>query len=278
MGRLVDLISKVKTDKDQKYKDYHNFCRPLYQIHSYQYLAMLRGEKEKAIKISFAIRGTNNILTNSKKANDEDCDILFDKILLKASGYNNVKYPKTSEKREALKKARSRLRKMGERMWRRQLKEMAEEDAVVTFSGNLHQKMLTPPLRFWMSEIENARFGYCEDESRIIALDPGFAHGTKVAVIKTSDGKVLGTYTLNMRQRDEAVSVLRSILWDKKSVNSSDVIAVGNGHGSQQAIQILKEAISDNKTDIRNIIYVDEAGASIYSGKYNVSMCFQRIF
>ena len=132
---------------------------------------------------------------------------------------------------------------------------MAEENAVVTFSANLHQKMLTPPLRYWANESGNARFGYCEDEGRIIALDPGFAHGTKVAIVKTCNGKVLNTCTLNMRRPGEAVGLLKSILWENETGNtSSDIIAVGNGHGSQKAVQVVREAVGNKAKCINNII------------------------
>ena len=263
---IVDVISKVKSDKEQKYKDYHNFRRSLNHLHSYQYLAMARAEKEKAVKFSFVFRGTNSFVATNKKGDSEDNgDSFLDKALL-GKGFN-ARVPTTFEKQAALKKARSRLRKMCERTWRRQLKDMAEEDAITAFSQNLHQKMLTPPLQFWINKPEQKESSVSVGDARIIALDPGFAHGTKVAVINTADCQVLGTYTLNMRKPSEAAATLRSILWDKKELCPCDVIAVGNGHGSQAAVKILQEAIRDDETLLKNIIFVDESGASVYSGK-----------
>ena len=278
LGRLIDLVSKVKSDKEEKYNTYHNFKRNIYAIKSYQYLAILRGEKEKALKISFAVQMGGSSYSASNRNEGEDIDKLLDKVLLsqhpkKVQLYNGLKLrelPKSTEKQTAWKNARKRLRKMAERMWRRQLKHMAEEDAVTTFSENLHQKMLTPPLRYWINDADNEKFGYCEDEQRVIALDPGFAHGTKVAVLKRSDGKVIDTHTLNMRRSDEAVADLKSILWSIENHEQDikyDVIAVGNGHGSQQAIQIVKRAVGDKVSNIKNVIHVDETGASVYSGK-----------
>ena len=278
LGRLIDLVSKVKSDKEEKYNTYHNFKRNIYAIKSYQYLAILRGEKEKALKISFAVQMGGSSYSASNRNECEDIDKLLDKVLLsqhpkKVQLYNGLKLrelPKSTEKQTAWKNARKRLRKMAERMWRRQLKHMAEEDAVTTFSENLHQKMLTPPLRYWINDANNEKFGYCEDEQRVIALDPGFAHGTKVAVLKRSDGKVIDTHTLNMRRSDEAVAALKSILWSIENHEQDikyDVIAIGNGHGSQQAIQIVKRAVGDKVSNIKNVIHVDETGASVYSGK-----------
>ena len=241
-------------------------------------MAILRGEKEKALKISFAVQISGSRYSASNRNECEDIDKLLDKVLLsqhpkKVQLYNELKLrelPKSTEKQTAWKNARKRLRKMAERMWRRQLKHMAEEDAVTTFSENLNQKMLTPPLRYWVNDADNEKFGYCEDEQRVIALDPGFAHGTKVAVLKRSDGKVIDTHTLNMRRSDEAVAALKSILWSTDNHEQDikyDVIAVGNGHGSQQAIQIVKRAVGDKVSNIKNVIHVDETGASVYSGK-----------
>ena len=47
---------------------------------------------------------------------------------------------------------------------------------------------------------------------------------------------------------------------------NSDVIAVGNGHGAQLAVNILKQAVGEKVGCINDIIYIDETGASIYSG------------
>ena len=146
-----------------------------------------------------------------------------------------------------------------------QIKEMAEEGAIAVFSSNLHQKMLTPPLRYWVKTSDAKRKDNC-DEMRVIALDPGFTHGTKVAIVKISDGTVLNTLTLNMNRSETAVTVLRSVIWRDKDMCNSVVIAVGNGHGSQNAVQIVKEAIGAESKQFENIIYVDETGASIYSG------------
>ena len=78
---------------------------------------------------------------------------------------------------------------------------------------------------------------------------------------------VFTVLTLNMKNPEAAVSVLRSVIWKGKDICTSDVIAVGNGHGSQNAMKIVKEAIGPETDCIKNVIYVDETGASIYSGK-----------
>ena len=156
LRRRVNLIGKVKKDKEQKYRDYHNFEKSLDHVHSYQFLALQRAEKEKAVKISFAFKGALSEQASLKpNKNICDDDRIWDNVLLHRTGYHGyVETPKTEEKQEALKKARSRLKKMCERMWRRLLKEMSEEDAITAFSINLNQKMLTPPLRFWQNANE----------------------------------------------------------------------------------------------------------------------------
>ena len=108
------MVSKLKTDKEQKYNAYHDFKRPLQSIKSYQYLAILRGEKEKALKVSFSCRYGNNPAVKSQTAEDE-IDNLLDSILLKYQkgfnkSYNPMALPKSQEKQIAWKKARTRLR------------------------------------------------------------------------------------------------------------------------------------------------------------------------
>ena len=268
---MIDLVSKVKKDTEKKYSTYHSFRQNLSRLQSYQVLAIFRGEKEKALKVSFAsIR--DNLSPTPNSNNDDGISKMLDSTIYKLpkglySGKKKVVMPRTAEKLEAWKRARSRLRKLCERMWRRQIKEMADEKAISLFSSNLHQKLLTPPLRYWAEtrKVENIQL---DDEMRVIALDPGFAHGTKVAVLKASDGSVIDTLTLNMIKSETAVAMLRSVIWKNRNMCISDVIAVGNGHGSQNAMQIVKEAIGMGEKQIKNIIYVDETGASIYSGMY----------
>ena len=268
---MVDLVSKDKKDTEKKYSIYHCFRQNLSRLQSYQVLAIFRGEKEKALKVSFAsMRDHHSPTSNS---NDDGISKMLDSTLYKLPngwfrGHKKVVMPKTAEKLEAWKRARARLRKLCERMWRRQIKEMAEEGAIAVFSSNLHQKMLTPPLRYWVTASDAKRTDQYDDEMRVIALDPGFAHGTKVAIVKISDGTVIDTLTLNMNKSETAVAVLRSVIWKDKDMCNSAIIAVGNGHGSQNAVQIVKEAIGTEGKQFKNIIYVDETGASIYSGMY----------
>ena len=75
---MVELVSTVKEDKEQKYNLYHNFRQDLSRISSYQYLAISRGEKEKALRVSFAFRGSSN--PSSTKSNDGISDML-DRVL-----------------------------------------------------------------------------------------------------------------------------------------------------------------------------------------------------
>ena len=271
LNRLVDLVSKDKKDTEKKYSTYHCFRQNLSRLQSYQVLAIFRGEKEKALKVSFA--SARDHLSPTSNSNEDGISKMLDSTLYKLPngwfrGHKKVVMPKTAEKLEAWKRARARLRKLCERMWRRQIKEMAEEGAIAVFSSNLHQKMLTPPLRYWVTASDAKRMDHCDDEMRVIALDPGFIHGTKVAIVKISDGTVINTLTLNMNRSETAVTVLRSVIWKDKNMCNSDVIAVGNGHGSQNAVQIVKEAIGAEGKQFKNIIYVDETGASIYSGMY----------
>ena len=72
VGRLVELVSTVKEDKEQKYNLYHNFRQDLSRINSYQYLAISRGEKEKILKVSFAFKGSSK---TSSKCDDGISDI-----------------------------------------------------------------------------------------------------------------------------------------------------------------------------------------------------------
>ena len=96
-----------------------------------------------------------------------------------------------------------------------------------------------------------------------MGLDPGYAHGCKVAVIDAT-GKVLDTTvvypTYGERQKNEAVTKLAQLV--KK--HGVEHIAIGNGTASRETEQMTVELIHKVGGGLSYMI-VSEAGASVYS-------------
>ena len=96
--------------------------------------------------------------------------------------------------------------------------------------------------------------------SRVLGVDPGIRTGTKCAALDET-GKYLGYFLIKqVSAPEEAYNAL------KLAIKKYDiqVVAVGNGTGSQEVQAIVSKVISDNYPDVRYTV-VDESGASVYS-------------
>ena len=87
---MIELLSKVKKDPEEKYTAYHNFRQNLSRIQSYQVLAILRGEKEKALKVSFA--SIRDHQPSTKTSDDDGISKMMNSLLYKLPrGYRGPK-------------------------------------------------------------------------------------------------------------------------------------------------------------------------------------------
>ena len=96
-----------------------------------------------------------------------------------------------------------------------------------------------------------------------MGLDPGYAHGCKVAVIDAT-GKVLDTTvvypTYGQRQKQEAIARLGAMI----RRHHVEHIAIGNGTASRETEQMTVELIRTLGGGV-SYMMVSEAGASVYS-------------
>jgi protein Tex len=120
----------------------------------------------------------------------------------------------------------------------------ADEHGIGIFSENLKNLLMTQPIK----------------GSRVLGVDPGIRTGTKCAALDET-GKYLGYFLIKqVADPDGAYNALNEAI-DKYDIQ---VVAVGNGTGSQEVQAIVSKVISDNYTDVRYTV-VDESGASVYS-------------
>ena len=134
-----------------------------------------------------------------------------------------------------------------EREMRAALTDKASEGAIKMFALNLKPLLMQPPVKGHVT----------------MGLDPGYAHGCKVAVIDAT-GKVLDTTvvypTYGERQKNEAITKLAQLV--KK--HGVEHIAIGNGTASRETEQMTVELIHRVGGGLSYMI-VSEAGASVYS-------------
>ena len=120
----------------------------------------------------------------------------------------------------------------------------ADAHGIGIFSENLKNLLMTQPIK----------------GSRVLGVDPGIRTGTKCAALDET-GKYLGYFLIKqVAAPDEAYNMLKLAI---KKYNIQ-VVAVGNGTGSQEVQAIVAKVLSENYKDVRYTV-VDESGASVYS-------------
>ena len=224
------IMSKMaKEEENSVYEMYFDFSEPLKKIAGHRVLALNRGEKE-------------GVLTVSIEPPREEILKKLEAKIIKGCKYTDEVL------KEVIDDSYKRLIEPSvEREIRNELTENAQEGAIRVFGANLKQLLLQPPIK----------------NKVVLALDPGYRAGCKVAVVDGT-GKLLDTtviFPLPMFKKVEQAKEITKKLIKKYSV---DIIAVGNGTASRETEQFTAELIKEIDRDVCYII-VNEAGASVYS-------------
>ncbi|MCF0241439.1 MAG: RNA-binding transcriptional accessory protein, partial [Treponema sp.] len=122
----------------------------------------------------------------------------------------------------------------------------ADDHGIELFSENLKNLLMTQPIK----------------GSRVLGIDPGIRTGTKCAALDET-GKYLGYFKIFQVQNPEDAYKQLNDAIDKYDIQ---VVAVGNGTGSQEVQAVVSKVITENYKD-SDVMYtvVDESGASVYS-------------
>ena len=224
-GRLKSVAA---SEEDSVYRLYYDFEQVLPRLAGHQVLAIDRGEKEGFLTVTVLL-DRNAALPALRRAVVKPGSRAMDFIKAACEdAYDRLIYP--SLEREA----------------RSALTDSACEGAIGQFALNLKPLLLQPPVKGHVT----------------MGLDPGYAHGCKVAVVDGT-GKVLDTTvvypTYGERQKREAITRLTA-LCKKHGVTH---IAIGNGTASRETEQMTVEMLRG----LPGVSYmiVNEAGASVYS-------------
>ena len=224
-GRLKSAAAK---EEDSVYRLYYDFEQTLPKLAGHQVLAIDRGEKEGFLTATVLL-DRDAALPTLRRAVVKPGSRAMEFIKSACEdAYDRLIYP--SLEREA----------------RSTLTESACEGAIGQFALNLKPLLLQPPVKGHVT----------------MGLDPGYAHGCKVAVVDGT-GKVLDTTvvypTYGERQKREAITKLTA-LCKKHGVTH---IAIGNGTASRETEQMTVELLHG----VPGVSYmiVNEAGASVYS-------------
>ena len=224
-GRLKRAAAK---EEDSVYRLYYDFEQTLPKLAGHQVLAIDRGEKEGFLTATVLL-DRDAALPTLRRAVVKPGSRAMEFIKSACEdAYDRLIYP--SLEREA----------------RSTLTESACEGAIGQFALNLKPLLLQPPVKGHVT----------------MGLDPGYAHGCKVAVVDGT-GKVLDTTvvypTYGERQKREAITKLTA-LCKKHGVTH---IAIGNGTASRETEQMTVELL--HGVPGASYMIVNEAGASVYS-------------
>ena len=223
------LRSLAATEEDSVYRLYYDFEQPLSRLQGHQILAINRGEKEKMLSATVLLdRELALPLLRRAVVKPGSAAMEFVKAAAE-DAYDRLIYPSL------------------EREMRAALTDKASEGAIKMFALNLKPLLMQPPVKGHVT----------------MGLDPGYAHGCKVAVIDAT-GKVVDTTvvypTYGERQKNEAITKLAQLV--KK--HGVEHIAIGNGTASRETEQMTVELIHRVGGGLSYMI-VSEAGASVYS-------------
>ena len=204
------IIKKMKdTDEAQKFADYFDFSEPLRRCNSHRLLAMRRGEDQGILRVSITIDSEECIsrLTRQFVRGHGVCQTLVTQAV--EDSFKRLINPSIENEFAALSKER------------------ADEEAIKVFTENLRQLLLSPPL----------------GQKRVLALDPGFANGCKIACLD-EQGNLLHHEIIYPHPPRNQVRQATEALQRMISTYKIEAIAIGNGTASRESKEFVENSLT----------------------------------
>ena len=225
-GHLRSLAVK---EEDSVYRLYYAFDKPVAKLADHPILAISGREKAGFLSVTVLLdRDTALPVLRRAAVKPGSAAMEFMKSTCE-DAYDRLIYPSL------------------EREVRAALTERACDGAIKNFGLNLKPLLMQPPVKGKVT----------------MGLDPGYAHGCKVAVIDGT-GKVLDTAvvypTFSAGKKAEAIRILSGLI----RKHGIEHIAIGNGTASRETEQMTAEMLHQLGGG-QSYAIVNEAGASVYS-------------
>ncbi|MEJ6736288.1 MAG: Tex family protein [Flavobacteriales bacterium] len=225
-GLASSKVKRGKKEGGEKYKNYFKFSEKVSRMASHRILALFRADKEGILNFSI----------------DVDEEKAIQNIQYKIQN----RYERNRFNDSAIEEAYKRILQPNfESEIKKTLKEKADIDSIGVFAENLKQLLLQSPL----------------GAKNILAIDPGFRSGCKVAVLNRN-----GDFTENtsifphppQNKLEEAKQTLLNLV----QKNKIEAVAIGNGTAGLETEKLCRALFKDYTIQVFS---VNEAGASIYS-------------
>ena len=210
------VIKKMKdTDEAQKFADYFDFSEPLRRCNSHRLLAMRRGEDQGILRVSITIDSEECIsrLTCQFVRGHGVCQTLVTQAV--EDSFKRLINPSIENEFAALSKER------------------ADEEAIKVFTENLRQLLLSPPL----------------GQKRVLALDPGFANGCKIACLD-EQGNLLHHEIIYPHPPRNQVRQATEALQRMIRTYKIEAIAIGNGTASRESKEFVEKTSSPSPSPL----------------------------
>jgi uncharacterized protein len=226
-------VSVTKSHKEEsktsEFRDYFDYSEEVAKIPPHRMLAVNRGEKAGVLRIKFewdSAAALEKIAGELSLDDHSAKDFLVDCV------------------RDALERF---IGPALDREFRRESTERAELHAVEVFARNLRNLLLQPPLR----------------GKKLLAIDPGFRTGCKLAVLDECGTPVAFDVVYVTGSGEKRAGHIEKLAQLIKEHNC-ELVAIGNGTACRETEELVSEVIEKECPDLCYLI-VNEAGASIYS-------------
>jgi uncharacterized protein len=225
------IVSSKRKDVEirTEFEDYYEFMQNVRDIPSHRIFAIFRGEKEKVLKVTFEIN--EDLIFHAMKKILKNKKISLNEITIKCikNAYKRIIQPSI------------------ELEIRHELKEKADEKAIIVFNENLKNLLMTPPVK----------------NKRLMGIDPAFRTGCKFALLDET-GKLLDFGIIYPTEPQKDYEKSANIIENKIKEYRIDSIIIGNGTASRETEEFINTVIAERKLNVDYTI-VSEAGASVYS-------------
>jgi len=240
-GQLVSRVIEGRQDAGATFADWFDHVERLTTLPSHRILAMFRGEKEGVLDL--------RIEDPDEASTDPATRSAYEEILAARVGVADRGRPADRWLLDTVRWAwRTRIAVHLDVDLRMRLRQVAEDEAVRVFAGNLRDLLLAAPAGMRPT----------------MGLDPGLRTGVKVAVVDAT-GKVVATETIYPHAPHRRWAPALEVLGRLAVEHRVTLVAVGNGTASRETVALAKELAAVHPELSLTPVTVSEAGASVYS-------------
>lgn len=228
------IISTTKgTKENQVYSMYYEYGESVQKIAPHRILAINRGEKEEALKVTLGAEQQPCLAMIERRVIRRNSPVAERLSAICEDSYKRLIFPSL------------------ERELRAELTEKADAQAIGVFSENLKNLLMQSPMKGAVT----------------MGFDPAYRTGCKIAVVDCT-GKVLDTTVVYPTPPQSKTEQAKRTLTDLIEEHQVEVIAIGNGTASKESEIFVAELLgelNEKRTNKISYMVVSEAGASVYS-------------